>query len=144
LEALYARSETGPELGKKVPPHDEDPEFARHLDQLPRRAQTVLRNRNITSFGQLAALKSEDLKGIPNCGRGTIEKILGSTSKSAAGEKHRRTQPERDLARLVKRYGLHGVAVSDLSTAYYSSIEPLIASSPLILPLSTASPRVRP
>src|SRR5690348_17958212 len=48
LEGLYARSDAGSESVKKVPVHDEDSEFARHLDQLPRRAQTLLRNRNIT------------------------------------------------------------------------------------------------
>ena len=90
-----------------------DDEFSTFLNGLPRRAQTALRNRKITTFSRLAALSAADFKGIPNCGERTIERILADARRhSAVKTKRSSGSLDDDVARLVKSYGVKRVLSS--------------------------------
>jgi hypothetical protein len=91
--------------------HDE--RFLEFLSGLSRRAQTVLRNHPINSFNELLALRPDDLKGKLNCGARTIEEILVAARSHKQIETQKGLGPlDRELARLVKRYGLRPVLAS--------------------------------
>jgi predicted flap endonuclease-1-like 5' DNA nuclease len=113
LSRACRQAEPQPGAGIEINTVREDDSFLKFLGGLPRRAQTVLRNRGITSFSRLAAVSASDFKGIPNCGARTIERILAvARRETAVGAQKSSGSLDDDIARLVKSYGVKRVLSS--------------------------------
>lgn len=88
-----------------------DEKFRTFLDGLSRRAQTAIKNSEITSLRQLNKMTTGDFRRIPNCGTRTIEEIRTAMHRRR-GVATLEVSLRDELARLVKIYGLRSVLVT--------------------------------
>lgn len=101
-----------PNIPQEKSPQISDDAFLKFVNGLSRRAQTVVRNREIRSFEHLRSLRPDDLRRIPNCGARTIEEIFAGARAQELDATSRPPGLEEEVQRLVEIYGLKRVLSS--------------------------------